>query len=355
MIYKLLYSDSYEIESSNLEKYHEKLSLIKSKIDKYPNEWDKIKRIINDYEYIYISHNRNKNISKIVPISRSFFKLTEMIHDHQLITNENKKCFCIAEAPGGFIQSLLRFNNITDIYGITLISDNSEIPHWNTNILKENKVKILKGVNKNGDICDIKNVLSVINELGHESIDFITGDGGFDYSSDYNKQEYNSIPLIYSEIFLSLNIQKKNGTFICKIFDIFNKTTIQLIYILSKCYHNIFFHKPSISRISNSEKYIICIGYKGYNKEIINDLIRNFNNPYSLDIMIDSNFEYEICKFNEYYIDNQINQINKGIHFIEKKLYNKPNKDQIKKAIKWCDKYKIPINKECFYYKKYYD
>ena len=65
MIYKLLYPDSYDITPSNLEKYHDKLSVIKSKIDKYPNEWDKIKRIINDYEYIYISHNKNKNISKI--------------------------------------------------------------------------------------------------------------------------------------------------------------------------------------------------------------------------------------------------------------------------------------------------
>ena len=32
-----------------------------------------------------------------------------------------------------------------------------------------------------------------------------------------------------------------------------------------------------MSRYSNSEKYIVCKGFKGYNKEVINKMIHNFD------------------------------------------------------------------------------
>ena len=62
--------------------------------------------------------------------------------------------------------------------------------------------------------------------------DLVTADGGFDYSTDYNKQELSSYKLIYSEIYIALNIQKDNGSFVLKVFDIFYHKTIQLIYLL---------------------------------------------------------------------------------------------------------------------------
>ena len=41
-------------------------------------------------------------------------------------------------------------------------------------------------------------------------------------------------------------------------------------------YEKISFIKPSTSRQSNSEKYIVCLGYKGYNKDIIKLLCHSF-------------------------------------------------------------------------------
>ena len=58
-----------------------------------------------------------------------------------------------------------------------------------------------------------------INKVGENTCHLITADGGFDYSNDYNNQEKDSIRLIYSEIFLAMNLQAKHGCFICKIFD----------------------------------------------------------------------------------------------------------------------------------------
>ena len=63
-------------------------------------------------------------------------------------------------------------------------------------------------------------------------MDIITRDGGFDFSIDFNNQEQNSVKLIFSQICYALAMQKQGGTFILKIFDIFTKSTLELIYIL---------------------------------------------------------------------------------------------------------------------------
>ena len=44
--------------------------------------------------------------------------------------------------------------------------------------------------------------------------DFITADGGFDYSVDFNKQEEISVNLIFCEILYALILQKQDGCFI---------------------------------------------------------------------------------------------------------------------------------------------
>ena len=64
------------------------------------------------------------------------------------------------------------------------------------------------------------------------SMNIITGDGGFDFSIDFNKQEQLAYRMIFCEIVTALSIQKLGGTFICKIFDIYTNLTIQFIYLL---------------------------------------------------------------------------------------------------------------------------
>ena len=69
---------------------NDKLIKTKKKIDEFPEQWEKYKKHYNKYEYIYISNNSKKNICKINPISRSFFKLHEIIKDYDLLYNKNK-------------------------------------------------------------------------------------------------------------------------------------------------------------------------------------------------------------------------------------------------------------------------
>ena len=71
-----------KIEHINLNKYDE-LVEIKNKIN--CSDWDKNKRFCNDYELIHISNKKISNgIALYEPLSRSYFKMVEMIFDFDL-------------------------------------------------------------------------------------------------------------------------------------------------------------------------------------------------------------------------------------------------------------------------------
>ena len=60
-------------------KYYDILAECKNNIDKHIIKWDKYKKFINNYEYIYTNYNMSMNICNIQPVSRSYFKLCEII------------------------------------------------------------------------------------------------------------------------------------------------------------------------------------------------------------------------------------------------------------------------------------
>jgi 23S rRNA U2552 (ribose-2'-O)-methylase RlmE/FtsJ len=329
--------------------FHQQLIETKKTIDSHIDKWNLYRSHENIYEYIYSSSDNSKNICKILPISRSYFKLQEIIIDLDILQKNQMTITCIAEGPGGFIQCINHnSNNKYNIYGITLISKERNIPYWSPIIEKYKNVILLKGIDNTGDICNIDNINNFVSIIGSNTCDLITSDGGIDYSDDYNSQEINSYKFIFFEIYTTLQIQKQGGTFILKMFDLLYHTSIQLIYILYLCYDEIYIHKPYMSRNSNSEKYIVCKGYR-LNTVLMEVLKNNIINLNSFYLEIPESFIENIHEFNEYYITKQICTIKFIIENIEKNLsVNKyPSNLQIKKAKEWCNTYKLPLNTKC--------
>ena len=50
-------------------------------------------------------------------------------------------------------------------------------------------------------------------------MEFITADGGFDFSIDYNQQEFLAQKLIFAQVIMAISLQKIGGSFVCKFFD----------------------------------------------------------------------------------------------------------------------------------------
>lgn len=320
-------------------KLYDVLSKTKYEIDDYNKNWDKAKKIGHNYEYIYTSSNYKNNVCGVNPVaSRSYFKILELLKDTGIDELFNDNILCIAEGPGGFLQYL---NNIykKNIYGITLLSQNKSIPYWSPIIINNKNIKLLKGIENDGDIYKLSNIESFLKDV--DKCKLITSDGGIDYSNNYNNQELSSYRLLYCEIYLTLNLQKEGGNFIIKFFDIFYYNTLQLLYILYLCYDEIEIIKPKTSRLSNSEKYIVCKNYK-QNNEVIDLMKKYFNNYDKLYIYIPKSFINDIEIYNTNYTNLQIKNIKYILNL--NNLIENNYKKKINLAKDWCLDYNVDIN-----------
>lgn len=342
------------------------LNIMKGQIDDYNDEWDIYKKYTNTYEYIHTIIPQYKiSVCKLKPLSRSYYKLIEIINTLTItLPNEPIKSFHLAEGPGGFIEALiyyrkLNLNNENDIYnGITLIDDKNEnIPGWkkSRDFLEVNKnVYIIKGADNTGNILNIKNFNYCYNRYKN-SIDFITADGGFDYSSNFNKQEILSINLILAQVIYAIALQKQGGTFILKVFDIFTQATIDILYILSSLYEKCYIIKPNTSRNANSEKYIVCKLFKLADaSELINKLSTFFNMDTKKTIarVLNINIPYlyinKLEDINAILGQQQLENILYTLHLLDNNKSDKLElikKNNIQKCIQWCIKNSLPYNK----------
>jgi 23S rRNA U2552 (ribose-2'-O)-methylase RlmE/FtsJ len=174
------------------------------------------------------------------------------------------KTFHLAEGPGGFIEAIsnIRACSHDSYIGMTILEDETDpnIPAWKkTDYFLNNhpNVFIETGKDGTGDILALENFV-YCKEKYASSMDLITGDGGFDFSVDFNSQEINITNLLFGQIAYALVMQKKGGNFVLKLFDCFMQHTIDLLYILSSFYGKVYINKPNTSRYANSEKYIVC-------------------------------------------------------------------------------------------------
>jgi 23S rRNA U2552 (ribose-2'-O)-methylase RlmE/FtsJ len=286
-------------------KCQEDLRAAKSLIDTSNNNffWDRVRVLVNPYELIYFTSKRylgNKisHVAAIEPLSRSFFKMIEMGNQslNEIISSSMSiTTVSLAEGPGGFIEALIWLRDqsankkstgaspITThydkYYGITLMDNKSvEIPSWkrSAEFLQDHpQVNILTGADGTGNLYTLANLKYLAARFGINKANLVTADGGFDFSTCgvYNCQEQTASKLIFAEIIGCFAVLGHGGSFICKFFDLNNKLTADLLYLL-QCYFtglNIF--KPKTSRLANSEKYIIATGFRGCSPEVFSSLL----------------------------------------------------------------------------------
>jgi hypothetical protein len=148
-------------------------------------------------------------------------------------------------------------------------------------------------------------------------------------------------------------MQKKGGFFILKIFDIFSKLTVDMLYLLSCLYNEVYITKPHTSRMANSEKYIVC---KNFLLDDSSMLYEVFCKEFS---KLDTTDEIHgiLNTEHDYYFLNKIEEINvvlgqrqlENIITTLNIISNRNNYDKvdsmkklhIQKSISWCEKHDI--------------
>ena len=363
---------------------------IKEKITSREKDWDIYKKYTNGYEYIHsIVQSKKKSVSKYKPLSRSYFKMVELVHDFHLLpefghidaTSANVfskknnprgrngisapiRTFHLAEGPGGFIEAVvnLRKNPGDSYIGMTILDDNQNhtIPSWKKSeffLYSNPNVSTESGIDGTGDILSLANFDGCVSKYG-SSMDFITADGGFDFSTDFNKQEIQMARLLFAQIAFALGLQKQDGHFVLKIFDCFYTATVDLLYLLASFYKTVYIAKPQTSRPGNSEKYVVCKGFRfvssdkflPYIRHVFADMTQN-QTAYVrrfLSIPIPLFFSVRLEEYNSIFGQQQIENIHTTLLLMDKP----PKTDRvdyliktnIAKCIQWCMRYNVPYN-----------
>jgi len=388
---------------------------IKTKIDEIDSKkWIFCRNLTNDYEYICDKHPYIKRtpfnmkystLAKMnrlkIPMyqeicSRSFFKLWEIMTTYNQKMNigsdEPLLCVTLAEGPGGFLQSILEYrcNKPTKIYGITLREGTQNITKWDNSFNENDKVILTYGdetKNHDGDLMNYEIMKYFCDTVNADNkADIITADGGYSIlMEDENIKEQIHFPLFYNETICALSIQKKGGCFILKVYDMFTLPTCQLFALLSIYYKEVFITKPLTSRPANSERYIVCLGFRGISQKELNKLhktsisISNDGIRYK-SLMKDSKYlktkrgvfvssifadnycnniiKNQISEYNMLFIPIQIDNIKQIINLIYDMDRNQRIGDiqtnssifdfyetmQNQKAIQWCRYNQMPFN-----------
>jgi 23S rRNA U2552 (ribose-2'-O)-methylase RlmE/FtsJ len=330
----------------NRKKVYLVTSLFEKNIDTKNNTDD---NSINTALKIFIQKSIIKKSDYVNVLSRAFLKLWEMIILFDLIPEKDDFVSShLAEGPGSFIQATILYRDLQEnlkmiksskndkYYGISLHSDNKHlliekefINYYNKE--KPKRLHIFETVSKDavkrgggnlsdGDLTLLKTInmfaggVSADTKGFSEDSDLVTADGGFKWEKE-NLQEQEAYKLIFSQIVTALKLNKKGGNFVLKIFDTYTTVTLKYLELLKSLYKEVYITKPFTSRISNSEKYVVC-------KNLINKVsaadIKKLEEMISL---INKNDSYNMIKvFTDYDIDDKSIELYKKINI---ELYNK--------------------------------
>jgi hypothetical protein len=291
-----------------------------------------INKIVNPFEFIYTNvPGSTISVSKVKPDSSIFFELMELF---QLFG----------------INDILTLKNKINIAHLT---PNYSSTNYLLNMLREenNDCIISKDFNYN-NLYEL-----FINKHYNHKLDLII--------CEFHSNEYTDTTKYINNMILILLIiiknQKNQGISVIKIDNIFYKTVIDVIFILSGIYDKMYLVKSSISNITKGERYLIC---KGYNEncnilisieEKLLSIINNneLMNNKCVSSIIDNDLPYYLLnKLEESNIvigQQQLEAYDQIINIFknrnrEEKLENL-KRTHIQKCIQWCEKNQLPHNK----------
>ena len=330
----------------NRKKVYLVTSLFEKNIDTKNNSED---NSINTALKTFIQKSIIKKNDYVNVLSRAFLKLWEMIILFDLIPEkENFVSSHLAEGPGSFIQATILFRDLQEnlkkiksskndkYYAISLHSDNKHlliekefINYYGKE--KPKRLHIFETVSKDevkrgggnlsdGDLTLLKTINMFAGGVAtdtkgfSEDSDLVTADGGFQWEKE-NLQEQEAYKLIFSQIVTALKLNKKGGNFVLKIFDTYTTVTLKYLELLKSLYKEVYITKPFTSRISNSEKYVVC-------KNLINKVSSSdIKKLEEMITIINKNDNYNIIKvFTDYDIDDKSQQLYRKINI---ELFNK--------------------------------
>ncbi|XP_046714227.1 cap-specific mRNA (nucleoside-2'-O-)-methyltransferase 2 [Silurus meridionalis] len=195
----------------------------------------------------------------------------------------------LCEAPGAFISALNHFLQTSRLHCDWTWAANTLNPYHEANarsctiaddrLIAHTLPWWFFGSDNTGDIMLQKHMLELqIFVSNMRSVDLVTADGSFDCQGDPGEQENLVAPLQYCETVCALLLLAPGGSFVLKMFTLFEHSSICLLYLLVCCFRLVHVFKPATSKAGNSEVYIVCLSFKSKDivRPLLSKLIRNY-------------------------------------------------------------------------------
>ena len=341
--------------------------------------WDFAKKITNPYELVYTFKKPNipKSLSIIQPLSRSYYKMIEILNLTDYFNYRSSKTSLrtahVCEGPGGFIEAIYDAANrtsatnkliVSSTHAMTLRSTQAHIPGWRKAqrfLQKYRQIRIEYGVDGTGDILNQDNreyFIQSIRQQNPTGVNIFTADGGFDFTSNYSDQEAIIFPLLLASVHVGFSVLGANGLFVLKLFDYFETATLQLIEFMAQQFDKWVIYKPATSRPCNSEQYFIGIGFRplldpvSFNNAL-NALIKIGKMPTQLFKHSDENsvnpIRESLINFRQIMMERQIQFLRTAQDLVVKWTSSEPTSDELldlwkksyENSLTFCRKFRV--------------
>jgi 23S rRNA U2552 (ribose-2'-O)-methylase RlmE/FtsJ len=346
---------------------HQELNEMKQKIEPLESnhQWETLKKKTNPYELVYTQDSSNcpPSVAVLKPLSRSYFKMIEILQVAQFFdrlpkTTSKLRSAHVAEGPGGFIEAFLDRASMARLpvsksYAMTLKPTNNHVPGWRRSyqfLQRHPEVKIHYGEDGTGDLYVPANQKSFIHLHEPPKANVFTGDGGFDFSVDYENQEKTVYTLLVASAIVGLQVLSADGLFVLKLFDVFSSPTHYLLRLITLCFKEWYLYKPATSRPCNSERYLICRGFRKAYPAVLEALHTLQSKCKDMSVFPQTDFFAFFSPAEQTYLEQHIQQFSRNqSHHLQATLEFQTHpasefswKQQYEHAHKWCTEFHVP-------------
>lgn len=205
--------------------------------------------------------------------ARSVYKLKEIHYNYNILSPSYSNFVDLCAAPGSWTQMLRILTKSNPKAKIVSVDIQHIVPIEGVTIIK-------------GDITRQDTIEKILANFDQNKVDVIIFDGAPDVTGVIDIDMYMQVELIIFALVIVMKLLKKGGIFVAKMFkvgagDDLEKVKRENLYAVKSDFYyekvkilfdNVFYFKPSSSRASSHETYLICENFEIEDGDILKEI-----------------------------------------------------------------------------------
>ncbi|KAJ7320077.1 hypothetical protein JRQ81_019588 [Phrynocephalus forsythii] len=284
-------------EFSSLVALKESLNEVKNRLsDKRLDEWHQHTSFTNKAGKI-IAHLKKSVNAELC--TQAWCKFHEILCSFPLLPcealeNGELNSIHLCEAPGAFIASLNHYlkshrvpcdwNWVANTLNPYHEANDTLMVIMDDRLIANTLYRWYFGPENTGDVMTLGHLTGLQHLISNmATVHLVTSDGSFDCQGNPGEQEALVSSLHYCETVTALMTLSPGGSFVLKMFTLFEHRSVNLLFLLNCSFEEVHVFKPATSKAGNSEVYVVCLHYLG--KEAIHLVLSKMMQSFGKDMV----------------------------------------------------------------------